>query len=95
MKWASTKGNVYIGRNNKLMKSNWGNPYILDSDDHDERLECVLRYYFHVTHSDLFLDLYQLCNANYLGCWCAPELCHGDILLYLLNNSVIYCFFGA
>ena len=88
--WASMAGNVYIGRDNRILKSIWGNPSRLENDDLEERLKSVLKYHIHVTHSDLFFKLDQLCYTNYIGCWCAPELCHGDILLLLLKNSVIF-----
>ena len=89
MNWVSM-GNVYIGRDNKILKSIWGNPFKLINNDLEERIESVLKYYIHVSHSDLFFKLDQLCYANYIGCWCTPELCHGDILLFLLKNSVIF-----
>ena len=89
MNWVSM-GNVYIGRDNKILKSIWGNPFKLVNNDLEERIESVLKYYIHVSHSDLFFKLDQLCYANYIGCWCTPELCHGDILLLLLKNSVIF-----
>ena len=88
--WATTIGNTYIGRKNKLLDSIWGNPFKLYKNDPLSRLKCVLSYMVYVTHSDLFFKIHQLCNTN-MGCWCSPEICHGDVLTFLIDNSVIYC----
>ena len=62
--WASMAGNVYIGRDNRILKSIWGNPSRLENDDLEERLESVLKYHIHVTHSDLFFKLDQINSAT-------------------------------
>lgn len=91
MSWASQKQNTYIGRKNALLPgSKWGNPSKLNNKDSLSRFKCILDYYIHVTHSDLFFEIYQLCNTT-IGCWCYPQICHGDVLIFLINNSIINC----
>ena len=89
--WDSQKQNTYIGRKNALLPgSKWGNPSKLNNEDSLSRFKCILDYYIHVTHSDLFFEIYQLCNTT-IGCWCYPQICHGDVLIFLINNSIINC----
>ena len=69
---------VYIGRPSK-----WGNPYRIGPDG--DRTEVIRKYREHVMNSlDLLKDL-RLLRGKVLGCWCAPNPCHGDVLAELCN----------
>jgi hypothetical protein len=79
---------VYIGRQNpryKLKRSKWANPFKLGQDG--TREEIMARYEAWIqTQPELLADLPEL-RGKTLGCWCAPELCHGDILLRLAEEA--------
>lgn len=72
------KYDVYIGRPSK-----WGNPFKLGDDG--TRDEVIEKYRAWLqTQPELLLALPEL-TGKVLGCWCAPEKCHGDVLLELAN----------
>src|SRR4051812_12094851 len=72
---------TYIGRGSK-----WGNPFVLGRDG--TREEVVNAYYEYLkTRPDLLLALDELRGKDLL-CFCAPKLCHGDILLVLATMSI-------
>lgn len=69
----------------------WGNPFVLGRDgDRDEVLAKFLQW---VTISDglaaqWIRDHVHELHGKTLGCWCAPQSCHGQILLALAAQSV-------
>jgi hypothetical protein len=71
---------VYIGRPSK-----WGNPFshkegTLAEFKTGSRKEAVEKFeQYLITNKDLMKDLPSL-KGKVLGCWCKPQLCHGDIL---------------
>lgn len=69
---------VYVGRPSK-----WGNPYSLRTYT---RAEAIVRYerWLGLRIDAGELDLAELRGRD-LVCWCAPEACHGDVLLRLAN----------
>lgn len=71
---------VYIGRPSK-----WGNPFPIRKDR--SREEAVRLYEKWIRNKpELLADLDEL-EGKVLGCWCkAGELCHGDVLLRLLEE---------
>ena len=70
---------VYIGRGGK-----WGNPFVIGKDG--TRDEVVKKYgTWLLTQHELLEDLINL-KGKTLGCWCAPEQCHGDILVRMLHD---------
>lgn len=77
---------VYIGRRWNLYgfteDSPWHNPY---KEGRDGTLEEVLEKYRAriLGRPDLLSRLHELAGKR-LGCWCAPDPCHGEILLQLL-----------
>ena len=79
---------VYIGRPSK-----WGNPFShLDGKGQfkvSNREEAVIKYREWIMKSDLLNDLHELEN-KILGCWCKPQLCHGDVLAGLINQKLLY-----
>jgi hypothetical protein len=91
------KFDVYIGRG---QGSYWGNPFShkpFSSADVrvDTREEAVARFkawldgeYPEVAPGRAIVirdNLYKL-HGKVLGCWCAPESCHGDVLAQLAEN---------
>lgn len=75
---------IYIGRNIQmggwnLPRSKWANPYSIQEYG---REECLKKYREFILTSDLLKDLDEL-SGKTLGCWCAPQACHGDILVEL------------
>lgn len=67
---------VYIGRG-----SIWGNPFRLTPGSGDEARACVIAQYeeYLLNRPDLMAQLPSLRGLR-LACFCAPKLCHGDVL---------------
>ena len=80
--WLKEPNNLYIGRStNKLKGSKWRNRYKLSI--FKSRIKVVTLFERYVRHNkNLIQDLGEL-KGKTLGCWCAPLLCHGQILLQL------------
>ena len=85
---------IYIGRGSPL-----GNPYKLTSSHPKERKEVIEKYktYFYLTVSQnknllLMTELNKIRQMLkkgdvYLGCFCHPKPCHGDVIKeYILNG---------
>ena len=69
---------VYIGRPSK-----WGNPFSIGKDgDRNEVIRKFTKYL--LENSDLMAALPEL-KGKVLGCWCAPQACHGDVLALYAN----------
>ena len=85
--WKQNPNNVYIGRNMSMYvpgatESKWKNPFSIKKYS---REEVIKRYRKYIESSPLMSELEEL-EGKTLGCWCAPESCHGDILIELLNR---------
>lgn len=76
---------IYIGRPGK-----WKNPFPLDDPkDEIKRGLCLTKYTeWLFTQNDLLNDIHEL-KDKVLGCWCAPRLCHGDVLYCLANKDKV------
>jgi len=71
---------VYIGRG-----SIWGNPFIIGKDG--TRKEVIEKCKQHVMNSpELMKRLHEL-EGETLGCFCKPKLCHGDVLIELIEEN--------
>jgi hypothetical protein len=76
---------AYIGRG-----SIFGNPYIIGKDG--SRNEVISRYedWFRFMLQDKrFFDAVCALKGKRLGCFCAPEKCHGDIIASWLDKNII------
>jgi hypothetical protein len=74
--WAEQEGLfVRIDR-----KSAWGNPFILDDDGDRDTVIANYREHYLPHKPSLKWRLLDL-QGKALGCWCAPEPCHGDVLI--------------
>ncbi len=77
------RSDVYIGRPSK-----WGNPFIIGKDGN--RKEVVKKYMNWIINGEgryLLKDLSQL-KGKILGCFCKPKLCHGDVLVKLIERRL-------
>jgi Domain of unknown function (DUF4326) len=71
---------VYIGR-----PSAWGNPFAIGSNG--DRNAVVEKYETYLLgRPDLMSRLIEL-RGKVLGCWCAPAVCHGDVLAKYANRE--------
>ena len=78
---------VYIGRPSK-----WANPFIIGKDG--SRKEVIDKYrQFIKDHPQLLDDLQEL-KGKTLGCWCKPKICHGDVLVELIEPCIDSFFKG-
>ncbi|AAQ63370.1 T4 NrdA.1-like protein [Burkholderia phage BcepNazgul] len=69
---------IYIGR-----PSVWGNPFVIGRDG--TREEVIAKYREHVLNSPSLMSFLPTIRGRNLVCFCAPEACHGDVLLDLAN----------
>lgn len=76
---------IYIGRGHKGQplekhpKRPWGNPFRLGQDG--DRTAVVAKYRHWLLMRPYLVDAArEELNGKRLGCWCAPEACHGDVL---------------
>ena len=98
--WTNNKNNVYIGRANVVFiktdnkkerfpkkKSKWANPFKIGPNY--TRETCLIAYEHYIRQKieedPVTYNLNEL-KGKTLGCWCHPELCHGDVLVQLLNS---------
>ena len=74
---------VYIGRGSK-----WGNPFRIGRDGSRSEVIAKYRRWLWAEIQAGRVDLAELAalHGKTLGCWCAPEACHGDILSELANR---------
>lgn len=69
---------VYIGRPSK-----WGSPYVIGV--HGTRKQVIAKYKkWVVQQPELMGSLHEL-TGKHLVCHCAPDACHGDVLIVLAN----------
>jgi hypothetical protein len=82
------EGAVYIGRAMRFQRipaSKWGNPFMVGK--HGTRAEVIEKYRNWICDQpDLVAALPELRGRD-LACWCAPESCHGQILMELANRD--------
>lgn len=87
---------VYIGRRSNQSNpkrkedSKWKNPAKVDKPGKKRdgtREECVEKYRKHLLDNPNLLAQIEELRGKYLICWCAPEACHGDVLVELLGET--------
>lgn len=71
---------VYIGRGSK-----WGNPFVIGKDGNREEVIAKYKQYI-LANAKLLADLHEIKDKD-LVCFCAPQPCHGDVLIFLANNT--------
>lgn len=74
----------YIGRPSIL-----GNPFVIGEDgDRDEVLQKFLDYFIDRLATDPeYREAVEAVKDEALGCFCAPERCHGDIIAEWLDGG--------
>jgi hypothetical protein len=93
--WADDRGlYVYVGRRmpphwtggNPYVRGpfDWANPYKLGRDGDRTTIIESFEHLYLPGHPDLIDRLPEL-DGKVLGCWCAPEHCHGDVLARLCH----------
>ena len=89
--WLKNDDNIYIGRNMEFYvpgatSSKWRNPFSIKKYGRDECLEKYKEYILKKINENP--EIYNLneINGKNLGCWCAPEPCHGNILIEIIND---------
>ena len=73
---------VYIGRGNGSL---WANPFSISDTRNREYVIAMYTDYLLKNHS-LLQHIFELKDKT-LGCLCAPQLCHGDMIVWLLQNA--------
>lgn len=77
---------VYIGRGcYGRDESIWHNPFKLDRDTKFGRIEVLEKYVDYLANHPELLDRVHELRGKTLGCWCAPKMCHGDVLAHLAD----------
>jgi Domain of unknown function (DUF4326) len=71
-----TADRVYVGRPSK-----WGNPFVIGRDG--SRDEVIAKYRTWIVRQPALMAALHELRGNNLVCWCAPELCHADMLIEL------------
>ena len=71
---------IYIGRPSK-----WGNPFMIGRDGNREQVIEKYRAYI-LGHPALLAAVQSELKGKVLGCWCAPQSCHGDVLAELAES---------
>lgn len=69
---------VYVGR-----PSVWGNPF--KAGVHGTREEVIEMYREYLLGNERLMAMLPELRGKTLGCWCAPKVCHADVLLELAN----------
>lgn len=82
VKWATAKG--LYARVDRATE--WGNPFRIDEDG--DREAVIHKYEHHyLPHKDKLMSEVGSLRGKVLGCHCAPEACHADILARLANEG--------
>jgi hypothetical protein len=78
---------IYIGRAfAEFSESIWHNPFHLGPNRDGNRKQVLAKYREYIlSHPDLLARLPEL-KGKTLGCWCKPLLCHGDVLVSLIEE---------
>ncbi len=64
----------------------WGNPFVIGRDG--DRAEVIAKYREWIAEQPELLAALPELRGKRLGCWCAPEPCHGDVLADLADVGV-------
>ena len=70
---------VYIGRPSK-----WGNPFVIGKDG--DRASVILKYENYLLNSPELLKQLGELRGKDLVCFCAPNACHGDVLIKIVKQ---------
>ena len=86
--WLANPNHVYIGRKVHYVKgtfeSIWANPFTVSKYGRENSI-AAYENYMRVQRHDLMGRLEEL-EGKVLGCWCRPQVCHGDVLVKLIKE---------
>ena len=90
--WLNNPRNTYIGRYNRTLgcQSIWHNPFKMTNESASERVRVVWNYLYTIHQDEVLFNKIHELTGQTLGCWCTPELCHGDILIHLYKENLIF-----
>src|SRR5919197_227011 len=79
---------VYIGKWSYQIqvKSKWNNPFTIGKDGSRQQVVDKFRTYI-LNQLNLLAAIIPELTGKYLCCWCAPELCHGNVLQELWQQQ--------
>ena len=85
---------IYIGRANSrrgLEESRWANPNRISRELTREEAVNLYERWLRIQISTGRVDKTDLetLQGKRLGCWCKPELCHGDVLAWYADHADI------
>lgn len=81
-------GGLYIGRRfGDYDASVWMNPFRVGEDTEENRIAAVWKYAVWILNQPVRFQLAELRQHKSLVCWCAPKLCHGHVLQWLLAHQ--------
>lgn len=88
------KFDAYIGRAGHGQDGYYGNPHIIGfcklckrTHDREDSIKEYKEYFYkRIAEDEAFRLGVKLLKDNVLGCFCAPEKCHGDIIKEYLDN---------
>lgn len=74
---------VYIGR-----PGPFGNPFQIGRDGtREEVVQKYTRWLFSKPQTELRKRMVRELTGKDLMCWCSPELCHGHVILEMLEHN--------
>ncbi len=94
--WMCDPNNIYIGRAGIVFiegerfpkeSSPFCNPFKIDKDG--DRQQVISMYETYIRNNPKLISLLKDLKGKTLGCWCKPEMCHGDVLLKLINELFV------
>ena len=62
----------------------WGNPFIIGRDG--TRADVIVKYEQWLRQQPELMAALTELRGKTLGCWCAPQPCHGDVLARLADK---------
>ena len=87
--YKENKEYVYIGRAGKGESGYFGNPFPLKN--YKNRVECMeaFKKYFYdrIENDEEYRNKIMELKDKILVCFCAPQLCHGNLIVEYLNKE--------
>jgi len=74
---------IFIGRGSK-----WGNPFLIGIDGN--RDEVIRKYEEWIREQPELMEAIPELEGKVLGCWCSPKPCHGDVLVSLCVENILF-----
>ncbi len=93
----SDPNNVYVGRAGVVfvekqrfpkVASIWANPFKVGDHTREEAIRLYEAYIRNKIRTEYGVEKLLELRGKHLGCWCAPEPCHADVLLRLIDEAV-------